>query len=360
MLAQDEPRPYVQDLRIAPADTTPGMRFTEIADIITTPKGLILTAHSTEGVIRVFDSNGQLLRNFGKKGSGPGEFMANIRFGGISGDTIAVIDHDHNVVTWFGIDGSVREVVQASGHWADRTISAPLKVDRSMVRMAFLSTAQFSKTDSTTYWIEDRDGRMVTKVAHDSVPYFFLKNEPLVSGIIGYSLVRQPFVPTILYAMDHTGTGAVIALPHTQWNGKPGQLKLLMVNHDGVVSERILSTEARKITPADVDAWIRNRTANRTNPAELEKLLRDSLIVSEYFPAAETLMVGRDGSIWIRPGGPVTDWTVFAPRRHPHLHGPRAARRALPVRTSPWTTSGPSALDGAGHQVAVRYHFTRP
>jgi hypothetical protein len=359
-------RPYAQDLRIVSDDNTPGMQLTYISDIITNEKGLIFTSHSTEGVIRVFDANGRFLRKFGRKGQGPGEFAGYMRLGATIGDTVVVIDGNHNVFMFFGSDGTFIRMLQPRGAWADRTVVTPLLPDRALMRVGFMTPMPNQLPDSETFLITDTLGKVIKDVAHGRTPNFFFKNRA-----VGKEIRYQPFVSAVQYAGDHSGTRGVIALPYHEWNGKPGQVKLLIVNHDGIESERIVSLEARKTTTADVNAWIsRSVGFYATDPggrgylpvAAIEKGLRDSVIVSDYLPVIDfnALRMGRDGCIWVRPYWSETDWTVIAPT------GTRTFTVRLPAGASRWlyevsmTGFWTIVPDSDGLPVVTRYRFTAP
>jgi hypothetical protein len=360
---QGGPRPYTQELRIVSDDNTPGMQLTSIADLITNEQGLIFTAHGSEHLIRVFDANGRFLRSFGRKGQGPGEFAGStLKLETTIGDTVLVLDSDHNITTYFRSDGRVGRVVQPQGAWKDRIVVAPLLPDRALVKVDFFPGRVTLPRDSTTFWITDAAGRVITNVARDVkvVP----RAHATVPGVT--AIYGQPFLPSVKFATDHSGKRGVLALPYSEWNGTPGQVKLLVVNRDGVEAERILTLEARKVTTADVNAWIKKQldalqgraSRSGTPLAAIEKQIRESLLPGDYLPVVEAIMMGRDGSIWIRPFWSETDWTVYPPAgtRTFTVRAPAGARLADISMARFWALT--SDIDGL--PVATRYRFTAP
>jgi hypothetical protein len=58
-------------------------------------------------------------------------------------------------------------------------------------------------------------------------------------------------------AQDPGATRALAALPSGTFGGQPGQVKLVLMSTNGIQSERIVNVDARPMTNAVRDAWIR-------------------------------------------------------------------------------------------------------
>jgi hypothetical protein len=84
--------------------------LTNPGDVTVTAKQEIVVAESDEPVLKVFDSNGQLVKRLGRKGDGPGEFREVINLLGF-GDSIWAYDPVHRRATFCRTDGKVGRIV---------------------------------------------------------------------------------------------------------------------------------------------------------------------------------------------------------------------------------------------------------
>lgn len=90
-----------------------------VRDAIRLDDGRIAVANSGSGEVRVFDSNGEHLSNWGGDGEGPGEFRNPWRVAQWPGDSVGVWDRRLRRVTVFDSGGSLgRTIDLVSGDWS--------------------------------------------------------------------------------------------------------------------------------------------------------------------------------------------------------------------------------------------------
>ncbi len=100
-----------EEVRIGSFDD-PVTGFSRIGDVWVAPDGEVWVAETQADEIRVYSSDGELLRTYGRSGDGPGEFRSIYDFG-LVGDTLWVSDSGHRRTTLFSLDGDVLETVTA-------------------------------------------------------------------------------------------------------------------------------------------------------------------------------------------------------------------------------------------------------
>ena len=89
-----------------PADSaSPDVEFYRISDVILSPDGSrVYVADNLDTSIRVFSRDGQLLRQFGRRGAGPGDFGGPIRMEIVDGQ-LKVQDIGNRRTAWYTLDG---------------------------------------------------------------------------------------------------------------------------------------------------------------------------------------------------------------------------------------------------------------
>ena len=74
------------------ADCGGAAQFAEIADIAVTPSGQVWVADKDDPRIRVFSSSGRVVRSFGRRGEGPGEYVGIEKIFPAADGSVAVVD----------------------------------------------------------------------------------------------------------------------------------------------------------------------------------------------------------------------------------------------------------------------------
>ncbi len=62
-----------EEMRIVSIESNPDMQLTGISELTVLPDGRMITVHSMEPAVRLFDNSGKFVRMIGRKGRGPGE-----------------------------------------------------------------------------------------------------------------------------------------------------------------------------------------------------------------------------------------------------------------------------------------------
>ena len=366
-IAQQAPRAVTEEMRIVPSDVIPGMMLSRVTDLLVNDAGLIFVADAGEYIIRVFDPAGKLLRSFGRKGQGPGEWRGAFDLFGTIGDTLIVRDQNTQDLNFFTSDGKLTRTWSARGR--PLTVVAYLQGNRVMSEAAFYSRApgkRFPGNDSTIAGVVDTTGSTVRRVIRYRGREDFVVHLPGVgpsdSGAT-FMLYPQPFIPQTVTPEDPKGRHGFVVLPAREFSGRQGQVKLLTIGANGNESERILQLEVRKFQPADVDAFVKERAdalmpsaTRRSVPrASIEKQIRDSLVTFEYLNPAEQVIIGSDGSIWIRPFWSKTDWSVITSGNAPSfsVRVPPGARLMQVSADMIWTVSS----DSDGLPIIARFRI---
>ena len=92
-------------MRIGDLDD-PSVGFSRVAGVDVDRDGRIYVMEAMVPEIRAYGPDGVLLRRFGRRGSGPGEFEGAPRFG-VIGDTIWAIEYGSDRITLFDRDGAL-------------------------------------------------------------------------------------------------------------------------------------------------------------------------------------------------------------------------------------------------------------
>jgi hypothetical protein len=106
-------------LRIGNLDD-PEAGFSRVSMVDVDLDGNLFVVEQSVPEIRVYSAAGVLLRRFGRRGGGPGEFESLVRFG-VRGDTVWTVDTRLRRITLFDRDGNVL----STGRFADATAALP-------------------------------------------------------------------------------------------------------------------------------------------------------------------------------------------------------------------------------------------
>jgi hypothetical protein len=99
------------------SSTDPNIGFTLITGAAVDRDGNVYAFDSRESEFRVFGRDGQLLRKFGRRGEGPGEFDSAPSFG-VTGDTLWTLERDGvagRKLTLFRLNGEILAIRTATG-----------------------------------------------------------------------------------------------------------------------------------------------------------------------------------------------------------------------------------------------------
>lgn len=111
------PLGYTEELRIGSVED-PDLGFSQVRQVRVTDRGDVFVLDAMSRDVRVFDSDGELLRVIGGPGEGPGEFASPVSMG-LLGDTLWVADVRNRRMTWFSAVGDLL--------WTTPTLGVPVE-----------------------------------------------------------------------------------------------------------------------------------------------------------------------------------------------------------------------------------------
>jgi len=107
----------IEDIRLGEPDEDMNYPFSMLSWLCVDDEENIITVDNEEGCVRIFDKTGKLIRKFGRKGQGPGEFQ-NITFVSVyDGDKIRLIDPSNHRFSLYSRDGQCLEEVKLGEYW---------------------------------------------------------------------------------------------------------------------------------------------------------------------------------------------------------------------------------------------------
>jgi hypothetical protein len=285
-----------EELRIASSEAVPGMLLTQVAGMTVLPDGRVVTVHSGEGVMRVFDPSGRLLKVVGRKGDGPGEFRLPLSVGYV-GDTVWVRDITHRRYHRFNANfepiGSVTMIGNGGFYYG---LTSPTT---SLLRPTTGEATRFGIYDSDSL----RTPIAITfRAAGHQFEIRDAARNPngLVTGT-QLRTVSSPLTAATHLELAPGGREAIVLESGELWGGKPGQFTIRRIETaTGKVSAPIVvSLPPRKVTPAEADSLIK-RSATRLAPRAADQYEANAK-VADVYPALLSFMVGSDGTLWVTP-----------------------------------------------------------
>lgn len=250
--------------------------------------GLVVADRSHR--IRWFDADGALRQSAGGEGGGPGEFRAIPLLEVLAEDSILAIDAGQRRITVFAADGSVARITPmtvADGRGFLLPVELAGNGEILYARSRFRRDASGRYTDTTAFHLAREDGTYTDSAGrHAGREHFADTSE---DG------------PTPHFQLPFTGPSAAAATGDTVWVLVGGGPRLeawvggRVVKTDSIPAPRVsmghddkahwLTEQAKRIDPAKRDAWQRRR---ERMPIPDEKAPFDSLLS------------GRDGTLWVR------------------------------------------------------------
>ncbi len=263
--------------------------------------------------VRIFNQNGEFVRSMGGRGEGPGEFRNPWFMWALPGDTLWVGDYRPQRFNVFSRDGEFVRLVTLNppypnpsrgGGVLSNGTSINLREDRERERdfrtPGRLRVEVHGPDGTRLAPLLTLDGRRMGSV--ESAPNFY-------------------FAPLFDAGSDVDAGGTTVAVT----TGRDPEVRIL---DEQFRLRRIIrwSEEERDVTRADVRTWreeYRREQRERdlgdfaaTLGPEIEALASDERPVADLFPTAASVMVARDGRIWVRRyprPRQTTGWLAFEP-----------------------------------------------
>jgi hypothetical protein len=357
-----------EELRIVSSESSRGQSLTTVTGLTVLSDGSIVTFHgrrvtnrgsssgSSERAVRVFDATGKLTSYFGGRGKGPGEFTEMVRTGSI-GDTLW--GEDYGRINLFSRAGQPLRTrpLRPSLPGASETFLGLLQGGRRLLRLIYSPRVPDPPPgglpyDSVVYVVVDSPRRPVSRVVHLPAQ----KHEPLRFVALGIpTTVEQRLAGTSLHALAPSGGHFLVAADAELWGGRPGQVRALVGDSAGRVTQQTLSFPPRAVPDDYAETLAAGISTNPTERAQVRAKVRSGFYVPEFYPVLSKIMLGRDGSIWVQPLYERDVWTVFvngnATMRVRIPEGPNGTTVWAVSRDKVWATRE----DADGVPIILRY-----
>jgi hypothetical protein len=343
------------EVRILSSDSIPQLQLTTVTDLVAAPDGFIFALETIVelGCIRVYDSSGRFVHSFGRLGDGPHEFSRNVQLLGAAGDSVLVHDHGRYRVHMFRRNGTFIRTQQLPVDGG--ALRGYLSPERLLVEKGYWSGRI---KDSLAFVIADSVGREIAQIAVQ-------RTIPPPLRVVSVGLWPQPYISLVQTAQDPRGHRALVAIPSSYWGGQPGQVKLVLVNRQGVQAERVVNVGAERVTEGLRAMIIRKYldpasnllAARGVTRSAAERQMRESFVDGPYLREIEGAMLGSDGSVWLKRLIP-DDWIVVSPS------GSIVGRVTVPSGMRVYQASLEQVWgvvrDADGVPVIVRYRLSSP
>ncbi len=272
-----------EEWRIVSDESSKDMLLTQVSDLVVLPDGRVVTAHSRETLLRVFDRNGKFLRTVGRRGQGPGEFTSAGSIG-LLGDTLWVGDSPRYQL----FDLTFTPIGQAGARVSG--------FNPGLMNGGLALARTRAGGDSQVVVLLDGQGELVRRIPVEVKDgrrriAASLRGEPI-------NLV-VPLGAQAMMALAPGGADAVVVEPAEVWGGRPGQIAIRRFTPDGRVSPPITASLPPRPLPRSVadsvfDAWAENYARNGVTGD-----IRSKATPPSHFPAFNTLGYFGDGLLWV-------------------------------------------------------------
>ena len=255
--------------------------------------GSIVAVDRMAAEVRIYDETGRHLRSTGGPGEGPGEFLDPFILWITPGDTLWV----GNTRPWrynvFTAQGQFVRRVSLSPAWGNPSRAGGVLDNGYTVnsRWETVRRGNFAVPDTLIVEVHDPSGELVGSLAR------------IPNGSSGTfrEAPNYHLSPLFQSFAEVDARGSTIVLAH----GSEPEVRVLDDEFNLRTIIRWFEPD-RKVTSADVRAWRKDYVESRTQgtPPDMQKYvdadLRRDRPVADVFPAISSVVIGRDGRIWVR------------------------------------------------------------
>lgn len=354
--AQLPQRDLVEVFRIGGIDAPRYAAFSQEPKVIADFEGKIYVLQTQPPLISVFTEGGDFLREIGREGQGPGEFR--IASGhGLLADTLWVIDPSQSRMSFFDSDGNLIETkalarIDRGPHFpmSDGMI-APL-LGGGALQLPISPPTGVDKPIEVPLLFGDRNLERLEEIGTVVTPKGLL-----IAGVGTLFLRHLPtFPPLVSIASSGIGwlsmTDANVDDPAVLVSRRNERGKLSWSRELRSDPVRISDAKRRELLDEILDIFtpralenVRRWAAAQGLPVpnkNREEMILDALDLPEFYAPFDLVLLGRDGSTWLRRGGEgqLAEWVVLSPSGVPQFEVVLARTMTLSEATlqSIWTT----------------------
>ena len=325
--APDGPGEFVlqRDWRIGDMDD-PRYAFAELVSLGVGEDGSLYLTQRGVPEVWVFDGEGSFLRKFGAYGNGPGEFQQPSFVGEVR-DTVWVTDAFGSRLSLFDTRGrflrSFQFVVPPTRVLDEPVGFFPLRprirlTDGTILSWPGASPGMLPDRDiDAPLAVFDEDGDQLRTLAR-----YLLRRYQLIAsyGNGGAALLRHPLDGSEAFAVDPGGAHLTLALSS---DDEPDVLIVTRIAASGdTMFRRRVRVDPIPVTDALLDGLARSASQENLGgaitPQEFFSAYRSALEEGrpDFVPAAAEVLVGADGSAWIRGARDLSGsdrWVILSP-----------------------------------------------
>lgn len=339
----------------------PGFALTEVRSAHLDRDDRLFVTQPLDGIVRVFNRDGQFVEEIGRPGEGPGEFRYPDQIGS-DADRIWVTDLMQRRLHLFDKDGAYLESAAAAQippiEGADGLLVMPLGMAHDgalIVEANVLDRATIdSEFDSATIFRQEEDD--LRKLVSFSVRFrawrFDLPGGQEFVGPNPVSLhtlhALRPDGSAIILLERSNGERPRVRIVDTQ----TGSASTLLLRYDPIDASSALR---RQVIDATVDMFMQFGIPGLSE-AQLRERVRNGLDFPNHLAPVTAIVVSTDNTMWIRqfepPEAATTRWSAYAPdgTYRSTLSLPSAARMIAANSEVVWTVE-----ESDGFPILVRY-----
>lgn len=306
------------DLQIGVRDGEPERSFTSIVGLTRLPGGSIVVADAGASVLRVFDADGAYGEAWGRRGDGPGEFVALTSLAGTAGDTVLAWDAQSRRLTAFAPGRGMLETTTLNDERAGRPMRVLRLGDGSLVTWSRVVTGTFGVMNEPTMDLDsiriehlDAAGAPLDTVGVVADREWVREITGSGGTVLAMHASERPLGAAAHVATD--GTRTVV--------GRSSAWEIVWRRVDGT-PETVVRVEGvqKPATEEVLAAHLQKRLSELPDDPETVRRIRalyDDFPPVERLPAFERLLVDPDGNAWVAGATPLDDgpttWLVFSP-----------------------------------------------
>ena len=295
---------------IGGSSDAPGHTLFGVRRVIRFPDGRIAVANGGTRQIRLYDSAGVHLLDFGRAGDGPGEFQRLNRLWSFDADSIMTYDGPQSRITIFDSQGNLGRTVRLTPHggarqafgmrpFSDGTLLVEGVVQAESPRLGLFSIG------SRRFERYSASGEFLNSIAEEpsGLQWGYMFGGGMAYGLAPFDLA---FVPSV-------GDGESLYI------GSGRQLHVQVFSLDGRLTRVIhWSGTVREVDGRLQDAYkdhIRNSMEGEFRALGEAKL--EGIVFPEHLPVYLSLLVDATGHLWVEqyraPWDEERHWWVFDP-----------------------------------------------